>query len=546
MKYDVETILRQQSEMETNRSLWDSEWLDVAERMLPLQADFLGANTVSGSKRRGKIFDEHGELALRDHTSLLEGFLIPRGSYYQALAAEDDELMKIRRVAEWYDAKTKLLFRRRYAPKAGFVPQVHASFQSLGAFGNQALWIDGLRGDDLRPRGLFYRAIHIGQLYIATNFQGQVDRVNRKFTLSARQAGQMFGAATPECALKALKDRKEGERHEYVQAIFPRADCDPERIDAAGLPIGEMYVAMEGKQLIDERGYRKMPLLYSRYETSPTEDYGRGPGQTVLPAVRACQAMMQSLVRAIQIGAEPPLGAPHEDVISSIEYKPRGITYGAVDEQGRRLIQSLTDGADITSADALLEKVYGRIDQAFLRHLVDVQDELKSHVSAAAVADRAGKQGVLLDPIMGRQESELLDPMTEREIDLMAALGDLDDMPPEVREAGGAFKTTYDNPASRLRRAGQAGAFWSIVEAATPFAGVRPEIFDNFDLDEAIRGVAEIQGVPPKWMSDPRKVQGDRDAKAQQAAMAQTIEAAPNVAGAIKDVAQAQQVSGNV
>ncbi|HEY0149859.1 MAG TPA: portal protein [Allosphingosinicella sp.] len=544
MKYDVETILRQQAQMESGRSLFDAQWLEVAERVLPRQADFLGAGAVAGGKRGARIFDEHAMLALGHHSATYEGFLIPRGSFWMALTAADEALMKNRRVAEWYDDKTRQLFRLRYAPKAGFQSQIHESFDSLGAFGNQALWIDGLKGLNHTPTGLFYRSIHIGEIWVRTNFQGRVDRTNRKFTLEARQAVQMWGDKAPECALKAMKDGKEGEQHEYIHALFPRADADPERIDGRGLPVGSMYIAVNGKQLIEEGGYRSMPLVYSRYETSPREDYGRGPGMKVLPAVKACQAMMQSLVRGVQLGLEKPMGAPHEDVVGTVEFKPRGITYGAIGEDGRKLVQAIYEEGDIASARDLLNDVHSRIDEAFLKHLMPVGEELKSHVSASAFMQRAGERGIILSPVMSRQETELLDPMTERELDIMADMGLLDDMPPEVKEAGGAFAIRYDNPLSRMQRAEQAAGFFRTFEAAVPALNIKPEIVDNFNFDVAIPELAEINAVPVRWMADPKKLQAARAVRKQEQETAQALAAAPDISGAVKNIAQAEALSG--
>lgn len=544
MSYDVDTILRQQSAMESGRLLFDAEWLEVAERLLPRQAKFLGANSTPGARSKGRIFDEHAQLALKDFTGLVEGSLIPRGTFWMSLAAADDELMKIKRVAEWYHRKSQRLFRLRYAPKAGFQSQIHESFDSLGAFGNQALWVDGMKGPDHRSTGLFYRSIHVGRTWVRTNFQGRVDYVHRKFVLEARQALQMWPDSPPECAVKAARDGKEGDRHEYIHALFPRTGVEPGRLDAAGLPIGSIYLAVEGRQMVEEGGYRTMPLIYSRYETGAEEDYGAGPAMDVLPAVKACQAMMQSLVRAVQLGCEPPLGAPEEDVISGLEYKPRGVTYGAVDGQGNRLVQPLLDGADTVSAQALLEAVHGRIDRAFLKHLTSAHEELKSHVSASAFMQKAGDQGTLLLTLLGRQETELLDPMTEREVDIMADMGEFDDMPPEVREAGGAFQIKYDNPLNRLRDAGQAAGFFRTFEAAVPAIQARPDILDLFNFDTAIPELARINAVPPSWINSPEEMQAIRDGKAAKEAAAQTIEAAPAMSSAIKDIAQAAAAGG--
>jgi hypothetical protein len=55
-----------------------------------------------------------------------------------------------------------------------------------------------------------------------------------------------------------------------------------------------------------------------------------------------------------------------------------------------------------------------------------------------------------------RQETEWFTPQTERELDLMNEMGMLDDMPPEVAEAGGLYQIIYDNPLATARKAGEA------------------------------------------------------------------------------------------
>src|SRR5438128_1832786 len=109
MNYDVDTIIRQQAVMESERATFESHWLEIAERLLPHQADFLGANSNPGAKRNARIFDETAMLAHSKGVAAFEGFLIPRASMWQGLEADMDELMKIHRVRVWFADKTKLL-----------------------------------------------------------------------------------------------------------------------------------------------------------------------------------------------------------------------------------------------------------------------------------------------------------------------------------------------------------------------------------------------------------------------------------------------------
>ena len=60
---------------------------------------------------------------------------------------------------------------------------------------------------------------------------------------------------------------------------------------------------------------------------------------------------------------------------------------------------------------------------------------------------------MLLGPLAGRQMSEFLGPMVERELDLLARAGQIPPMPQELAEAGGEYKIEYDSPLARAQRA---------------------------------------------------------------------------------------------
>ena len=66
MMEDATEILRQQGVMEADRSNFESQWQDVAEHVLPRQADFStgGYSRTQGMRRTTRIYDETAMLAL--------------------------------------------------------------------------------------------------------------------------------------------------------------------------------------------------------------------------------------------------------------------------------------------------------------------------------------------------------------------------------------------------------------------------------------------------------------------------------------------------
>lgn len=536
---DVNAVLRRQSVMEGQKSTLDSHCLEVAQLMLPRQAEFFGTGGAVGDRRTSRIIDGHSLDRLGKHSSIIENFMMPQGQIYQWLRADNDDLQKIRRVKLWFEDKTRLLFKLRYGPRSGFVTQAHESITSLGAFGNQGLWID-----ISKKGGFYYRSEFFGQLYWMEGDEGGVDLVHKKFRWTARQAIQKWGDRAPKCARDAYFNRPD-EKHDYLHVIMPRRDADPARLDALGMPIASAHISIGDKTLIDEGGYRSLPLICSRYEKSPLEEYGRGPGMTALPEAKASQAIKRSLVRSEQLNAEPPYGMPDDGVMSRFQMKPAGVTTGAIDSIGRRLVQPLRDNADTQGGLALLQMSHGAIDDAFLYSLYELSQEVKTHVSPVAIYQRMGEKAEILSPIIGRQEAEFLAPTTAREIECMGRMGLLDDMPGELHEARGEYQIYWDSPFRRAMRAGEVAAFEQSVERAVKIAPFAPEVLKVYNFPVAIREAGEIGGMPTRWTRSEAEVEALIASDAQKLQLAEMAKAAPGVAGAVKDLSDAQATAAN-
>jgi len=539
---DVDLILRRQSMMESERSNFDSLRQEVAEHMLPRQAEFLNRGEfkrTQGQSRTSRIFDETATQALDDGVSVFESYVMPRGARWQSFAPRDDELLKIRRVRAWYELKTSQLFMLRSMPGSGFAEQTHESVASLLAFGDQGMWPEIRYDRQRRPLGIFYRSEHIGSIWIMENAWGRVDTVHRKFRLSARQAMQKWGDKAPECVRKAYRDNKIDDEHLYLHVLCPRDDWDPRRIDAKGKPVRSCYVSIADKQIFDEGGFRTMPLVYSRYEKSPTETYGRGPGINVLPAVKASQLMMRDLVTAVEFMARPAMLAADDAVDVILRYSPGGTTYGGLDYAGNPLVKPMMEGADISPALMLQERTRAVIVRAFFGDLFRIRREQKTHVSATDVMEQSAEKGILLSPL-ARQETEWFAPMGDRELDLMWEMGLLDDMPPEVKEAGGLYQYVFDNPLGRAQKADQAAGFFRTLEGVTPLMQAKPQLVDDFfamfPFDKILHGLAMINAVPATWMAEDGEREQTKAAIAQGAQMQQLLAAAPVVSKVAADL----------
>jgi hypothetical protein len=74
MPMTAEAILARQQALAAERGNWESLWQEIAERVLPRQAEFLGKRQ-SGAKRTERIVDATAPLALERFAAAMESIL---------------------------------------------------------------------------------------------------------------------------------------------------------------------------------------------------------------------------------------------------------------------------------------------------------------------------------------------------------------------------------------------------------------------------------------------------------------------------------------
>jgi hypothetical protein len=536
---DVEAKCRQFESLVGDRANWDQHWEEVAERVLPRQRGFVGERQ-DGEKKTQKVFDSKPMLALDRFAAVMDSMLTPRAQRWHNLRTSDEALNREHDVQAWFYEVNNILYNARYSPKANFAGQNFERWTSVGAFGTGSLFID------FDPAtGLRYRCLNLRDTYFCENHQGVIDTVYRRFKYTARQAVQRFGEKMlPDSVKKALEDPKRmNEKFEFVHLVCPREDVERGRADARGKPWASYYISMKEKQLVTpEGGYTSWPFSVSRYVTAPDEVYGRSPAMMALPDIKMLNEMAKTDIRAAHKLIDPPI-LLHDDGIlgggaMTVNMRPGGLNVGGVNRDGRALIQPFNTGARVDINEAKMEQRRQAIDDAFLVTLFQILVETPRMTATEALI-RAQEKGMLLTPTMGRQQSEALGPLIERELDLLAFHRVLPPIPDVLREAGGEYQIIYDSPMSRMQRAEELVGVQRTMELLAPFAQLDPTVLDVFNKDELARLTAEVSGVPTPVLYSPQEVAEIRKQRAQQEQAMMEMQAMPQVAGAMKDAAQA-------
>ena len=533
----ADAILRKADLMVAQRATFDQHWREIAERILP-RSNLFQRQQERGEKATDRVFDATATLALERFSAAMESMLTPRTQRWHKLRTLDADMADNPVVKSYLDSVTEILFNARYAPTANFASQTNEAYMSLGAFGTGAMFIDEMMGQGLR-----YRAVHLSELYIAENHQGIIDTVYRKFPMTLRQFAQRFGMDKMSQRQKGMLDKDPEQCIDIIHAVHPNDEMKGGKKNYRGMPIASCYVNVETREIIDEGGFRTMPYAVGRYVTAPKEVYGRSPAMTVLPDIKMLNEMSKVSIRAAHKMVDPPLLLQDDGALQAFDLRPGALNYGGVDEQGRQLVHAMTPSGRIDIGLEMMEQRRKVINDAFLVTLFQILVEAPNMTATEAML-RAQEKGALLAPTMGRQQSEFLGPLIEREMDILARAGNLPPMPRELVEMGAEVDIEYVSPLNRAQRADEGVAILRTLESVAPLAQIDPSVMMVFDPMLIARELADINGVPQKVLRTAEQVD-EMKAAAEQAAQAQALlQAAPVLGKTTADLARAQQMAG--
>ena len=258
---------------------------------------------------------------------------------------------------------------------------------------------------------------------------------------------------------------------------------------------------------------------------------------TVLPDIKMINEMSKTVIRAGQKVVDPPLLVADEGVMFPINSNPGAVTFARMDGRTQPPIQPLQTGARVDIGFEMMEQRRKVINDSFLVTLFQILVETPT-MTATEVLQRAQEKGALLAPTIGRQQTEMLGPLIEREFDVLDSQGLIPPLPPALIEAGGEYDIEYVSPLSRAMKAEEGVGILRTLEMVQPIAAVDPGVMDNFDTDEITRILADTNGAPQKILRNQADVAAAREQRGQQQAMQQMVSSAPQAADAALKVAQ--------
>ncbi|WP_321814587.1 MULTISPECIES: portal protein [unclassified Paraburkholderia] len=532
----VSSVHNDLAEMKKCRSSFEATWNEIIDFMMPRMSGF-NRKSDPGKLRNSRIFDSTAAQALRNFTAAIDSMITPHTQVWHRLATDNKSLADNENVRAYLDQVVQILFAVRYSWRSGFTTQIGQSYQSLGLFGNGPLMIEEVVGQGIR-----YRARPLKGFYFVENAAGFVDKSCDCWTLSARQAVQKFGMDKLPIHMQKAFERTPEAKFEFIHRVQPRADRVAGRMDALNMAFESAWVW--NGELIALSGFRTYPYAVGRFYVDSDTQYGGSPAEDSLPDIKMVNEMERTIIRGAQKAVEPPLLLTEDGVLEGFDLRSGALNHGGLDPQGNQLVKPLQTGENIQFGTQYADSKRQTINASFYVTLFQILTEAPQ-MTATEVLERAQEKGILLAPTMGRVQTEMLGQMIERELDICAHVpGLLPPMPPEMIEAGANVNIIYDSPLNKAMRASEGTAVLQWVQQVATVAQLDQGALKVIDGQAVARGLADIGGVPVKYLVSEDQIAQQQAAEQQAAQLTNILNAAPQAASAAKDFASAAQMSG--
>jgi len=526
----VAELIQRKEQLAGNRRLWDEHWQELAELFLPSRAAFY-RDEVPGEERMERVYDSMPIIAARGLAATLDGMLKPATSRWFELKASDEEAGQDPAFTEWLEIASERLWEEIYAPAAGFREATAEADIDLVVFGSGIVYVEERMGQD--ESRLLFRTLPLRDVYLAEGENGQIDTLFWSQRLTARQAAQRYGR--DKLGKKTQEHLERGGDPErlfaFLQCVYPRSDHAGEGRYAR--PYASVHVDVESNQLIREGGFQEFPFAVGRWDRGSGETYGRSPAMVALGDARTANEIVRTLLEAGEKAVNPPLQAPYEGVIGTLDLRPASINYfdlSRFEQWHRGPVQPIPLGQNVPLGFELLQQTRLQIENAFFKPLLSMPLE-RPQMTATEVQARLQEMQRVIGPVFGRLETGYLSPMVERALAILIRSGELDPLPPALLEQRVTME--YKSPIQAARKRAEMLAGLEFFQAIQPWIGLDPAAASNIDIDAYLRIAHAGSGLPAAILKPKEEVAQTRAAMQQAAMGGQALAQA----GQIADVA---------
>lgn len=526
-------LIQRFDELKSDRAMFDSIFQEIRELIRPNADDFSKQIAGQGQAKRQRVWDDTATQALTSFSGGLHGHLTNPSVRWFELSTGNADFDRRSQNSAWLESAADAIYDSMADAGGKYHHVLHECYNDLGSFGTaiKFTWVDP------KSKSLFHRSLPLQSCWIAENSSGQIDTLFREVKFTTRQAIQEFGEdKLPKCIL----DEKDwNKKWSFVHALYPRNERHLWKPPTKeNMEVASVYVFKDEPEICGVDGFRSFPCQCPRWSKLPGETYGRSPAMDCLALVRVLNSAQKILLQSSALAAAPPIVVDNDGVIAPLVLEP----WGLIRKETGATVEPLQLNGNIAVNINLIQNLQAQIRSAFMADLFSTPDfGNRDRVTAEEVYQKRDDRMRNVSPMLGRIENELLNPDIERQYNLLVENGRIPLPPPGLKNQ--RLKISNISPAFIAQRSIRGMAIQRLLSTMIPLTQFRPDLMDKIDIEVGMEELAQAFNVTRRAIRTSDDVASIRQAREQQNQAAQLTGMAPQVAGALKDVAIAAEKS---
>lgn len=505
---------------------WMVDWRELANFILPRRYRWLSQNSMQshrGSHRSAHIVDSTGTLAARVLAAgMFAGTTNPTRPWMKLKIEGYDEDQE---VAIWLSECEKRMYR--VFQESNFYPAMATMFVDLVVFATAPVIIY----EDYKDVINCFNPC-CGEYMIELDDRLRPNIFGREFMMTHQQMVDKFGVdKVSEDAKLSVNGKNPGQSGSAVQDKLVMHLIEPNKgynVVPDRFPFREAYWEWGAStdKLLEVKGFYDWPVMCPRWDLHGNDPYGTGRSWDGIGDIKQLQQETRRKAQAIDKMVDPPMIADIQLKNQPASLLPGGITYVSglgTGREGMKPIYQVMPPIGEMKQD--IQEIQQRIKITFHNDLFTGITDLQTVRTATEIDARREEKLILLGPVLERiTGQEGLGAAIDRVWGIMWR-GRL--LPPPPRKLGGIIDVQVDY-ISMLALA-QRGLATAAIEKVWGFAGnlaaVKPEVLDKLNIDETVNEYGDAIGISPKIIVSNDDAEKARDARRQQAAEQQAMQA---------------------
>ncbi len=492
---------------------WIPAWKTLSDYIDQTRGIFNGDRTKIGQMIDHKVLlDSHATHCKRITASGMQtGMTDPARPWFK-LTMDNFLLENVPGVREWLDEVTHRMLS--VMNKSNIYKTFQNCYDELVEFGTGCFLI--LEDFDDVIRG---RSLTCGEYFLRVNDKGRIDGFAREFEMTVGNLVKEFGKENCSGIVQGYFDQNRPDINIKVRHMIEANQTRiPGMEDYKNMPYRSAYweTGEGGTGFLAQRGYKRFPVIGPRWDAITTDMiYGYGPGWHAIGDIKELQVVHKDMLMAQEKLHNPPK-VEDANVVGHSNTLPGGVTKSSSNAPNTGVRAAYQIDPRLDAFINSIESLHQKISKSMFSDLFLMISSMpvNSTTTAFEIATRKQEQMMMLGPILHNLNDEMHAPSIDLIYDIMLDAGLIPEPPQGIE--GQEVRVQYISILAQAQRAMGVQDIERTLGFVVNASQVYPQAADNWDIDQAIQEVSDLNGSPAKLVVAKDKVAAIRQARADQ------------------------------